>query len=82
MQVIVRGQYLSSGQKVNKNTGEVSPYAILYSGEDSVKVSNLDCRALKFGEPVEVEADLFVFDDKPYFKATSPARRFQPVKGE
>lgn len=73
---------MSSGQKVNKNTGEVSPYAILYSGEDSVKVSNLDCRSLKFGEPVEVEADLFVFDDKPYFKATSPSRRFQPVKGE
>lgn len=70
MQVVIQGLYLSSGTKTNQKTGEVSPYAVLYSGEDSVKVSNLDCTGFTFGSPVEVVCDLFIFDDKPYFKAT------------
>lgn len=39
MQVVMQGLYLSSGTKTNQKTGEVSPYAVLFSGEESVKVS-------------------------------------------
>ncbi len=71
MQVVMQGLYLSSGTKTNQKTGEVSPYAVLFSGEESVKVSNLDCSGFSFGAPVQVVCDLFVFENKPYFKATS-----------
>lgn len=70
MQVVMQGLYLSSGQKVSQKTGEVSPYAVLYSGEESVKVSNLDCSGFSFGAPIQVVCDLFVFENKAYFKAT------------
>lgn len=73
MQIVVQGLYLSSGQKTNLKTGEVSPYSIIYSGEESVKVSNLDCSKFSFGSPVEVVCDLFIFENKPYFKAISTA---------
>lgn len=81
MQVVIQGLYLSSGTKTNQKTGEVSPYAVLYSGEESVKVSNLDCTGFSFGAPLEVVCDLFIFENKPYFKATGKAIRPEEKKG-
>lgn len=54
MKAILTGIIMEAGSRTNKKTGEVDPYAMIYSGKEVVQVFNVDLSALDFGDSVEI----------------------------
>lgn len=54
MQAILTGKFMEAGSRTNNKTGEVIPYAMIYSGKEVVQVINADLSAMEFGGEVQI----------------------------
>lgn len=54
MKAILQGQFMEAGSRTNIKTGEVIPYAMIYSGKEVVQVQNADLSCMEFGGDVEI----------------------------
>lgn len=54
MQAILTGKFMEAGSRTNNKTGEVIPYAMIYSGKEVVQVINADLSAMEFGGEVHI----------------------------
>lgn len=54
MQAILTGKFMEGGSRTNTKTGEVIPYAMIYSGKEVVQVLNADLSGMEFGGEVEI----------------------------
>lgn len=60
MKAILTGKFMEAGSRNNSKTGEVIPYAMIYSGKEVVQVNNVDLSAMDFGDPVEIPVSISV----------------------
>ena len=54
MQVILTGKFMEAGSRTNSKSGEIIPYAMIYSGKDVVQVLNADLSSMEFGGDVQI----------------------------
>lgn len=72
--VIVKGRFLCTKNYEKKDsasnpTGQIVKQILLFDGNDTVKVSDVDGSSLKFGDEVTVNCDLYVNEYGTMFRA-------------
>ena len=70
MKMTINGMFCENKAKTNKETGEVTNYAIFYNDEDIIRVKGLiiDETKTKKGSPMEgIPVDMNLFNGKAYF---------------
>lgn len=60
MQAILTGKFMEGGSRTNQKTGEVIPYAMIYSGKEVVQVMNADLTEMEFGGEVQIPVTISV----------------------
>ena len=77
MNLSIKGQFLKIGTRVNKETNKITHYVKVLSGDDMANIKLSDdwkstplskLKDCKMGEPVEIDVELNLFNDKVYFK--------------
>ena len=58
MQAILIGKFMEAGSRTNSKTGEVVPYAMIYSGKEVVQVINADLTSMEFGGEVRIPVSI------------------------
>lgn len=69
MKAILTGKFMESGIRTNSKTGEVIPYAMIYSGKEVVQVINADLSAMEFGGDVQIPVNVSVGNYGLYVRA-------------
>lgn len=54
MQAILVGKFMEQKHRTNSKTGEVIPYAMIYSDKEVVQVLNADLSEMEFGGVVQI----------------------------
>lgn len=70
MKVILKGKFLGTNDYCKKDengnlTNEKVHVITLFDGENSVQINGVDGSALKFGDLVTLEVDVFAYKDRP-----------------
>lgn len=60
MKAVLVGRFMEAGSRTNSKTGEVIPYAMVYSGKEVVQVLNADLSAMEFGGEVQIPVNISV----------------------
>lgn len=69
MQAILTGKFMEAGSRTNSKTGEVIPYAMIYSGKEVVQVLNVDLSSMEFGGEVRIPVTISVGNYGLYIRA-------------
>lgn len=70
MKAILKGKFLGTNDYHKKDehgneTGEIVPVITIYDGKDAIQISGVDGSALKFGDDVSLNCEIYPYKDKP-----------------
>ena len=69
MQAILTGKFMEAGSRTSSKTGDVIPYAMIYSGKEVVQVLNADLSTMEFGGEVQIPVTISVGNYGLYIRA-------------
>lgn len=66
MRVLLQGKFIANESKTNRETGEVVPYGIVLTGNQTVRVKGVTIENAEQFDDVQVPVELSCFDSKIY----------------